>query len=128
MFLILVVGFGLAGYWWKNVLPFTEFQNMGQIKFPKGTQIVDFNHSLWTIKGTFLLPKDSLSEFIEKNELKAFAGELYSALRCIRDGANEVIIDLDATAAIAKIEVAGPDHSGSKVCNLQDTSLTDSKK
>lgn len=128
MSVILLVGSGLTAFWWQKVLPFKDIQSMGEIRFPEGTKIVDSNHKIWSVNGTFLLPRESLGEFIENNGLKSLAAELYSSIRCIHNGDNEVVIELNAATSIATIEVAGPDHSGSKVCNLQNTSIPSPEK
>jgi len=108
-YLLAVIALALLGgtFWYKSYYPIVEFSRMGDIKFPKGTKVLDWHDDGLEVRGKFQIESASTETFLKDN----LVGE-----RCIHNGNNRVAIQFNQTTAIAEIEIGYPDHSGDKPC------------
>jgi hypothetical protein len=119
IFATLAIVIAISWYWYNFIFPVSEFQRLGDIRFPQGTHVIRSGSDGWKMKGAFQIPKAEFAKFKSENELSDagyVAAEYFIGNKCIHNGENSVEIRLYKQTNVAEIDIGESDMAGDKPC------------
>tara|TARA_B110001454_G_scaffold183141_1_gene178125 strand:- start:61783 stop:62187 length:405 start_codon:yes stop_codon:yes gene_type:complete len=108
-------------YWYEKVFAISEFQRVGQVKFPMGVYVESWEETGFTLHGQFKIEENQIEQFKADNQLQPAvegAKTIYVLNRCYNDRHNQIDLKFDTTTLIADIKLETTDFAGDPICDL----------